>query len=135
MATHQNRVFGDRPVNNTNLNKRLEEAGWGFFLLLIGTLLLLPNEWVPQGTWLLGAGLIMLGLSCIRYLNGIATSGFTVGLGVIAVLLGVSAFFGLRPPFFAILLALIGLSIIVRSLLPARTGKGFAQKSQPKKQA
>ena len=121
MATHQNRVFIDRPVNNAHLDKRLEDTGWGFFLLLIGTLLLLPNEWVPQGAWLLGAGLIMLGLNCIRYLNGIGTSGLTVGLGVIAVLLGLSAFFGLRPPFFAILLVLIGLSIIVRSLIPART--------------
>jgi hypothetical protein len=120
MATHHSQLFNDSALNKAALNKRLEESSWGFFLLMIGTLLLLPAGLVPQGTWLIGAGLIMLVLNCVRRVNGISASGFTVGLGLVAILVGLTSFFGLRPPLFAIFLALIGLSIIVRSLLPPR---------------
>lgn len=120
MVTQHHEVFIDKPISKTDLNKRLEESGWGFFLLMIGTLLLLPGELVPQGMWLIGAGLIMLGLNGVRYVNGISTSRFTVVLGVVSVLLGLASFFGVRPPLFAILLAFIGLSLIIRSLLPTR---------------
>jgi hypothetical protein len=120
MATHHNEVFLDKGFSKTELNKRLEDSGWGFFLLMIGTLLLLPGELVPQGLWLIGAGLIMLGLNCVRFVNGISPSRFTVGLGVVSLLLGLASFLGLRPPVFAIFLAVIGLTIIARSLLPAR---------------
>ena len=120
MATHQNLFFNNSASTKAALNKRLEESSWGFFLLMIGALLLLPIGLVPQGTWLIGAGLIMLVLNCVRYVNGISASGFTVALGLVAILVGLTSFFGLRPPLFAIFLALIGLSIIVRSLLPPR---------------
>ena len=120
MATHHNQLFNDSALTKAALNKRLEESSWGFFLLMIGTLLLLPVGLVPQGTWLIGAGSIMLVLNCVRYINGISASGFTVALGLVAIVVGLTSFFGLRPPLFAIFLALIGLSIIVRSLLPPR---------------
>ena len=120
MATHHNQLFNDSALTKAALNKRLEESSWGFFLLMIGALLLLPIGLVPQGTWLIGAGFIMLVLNCVRHVNGISASGFTVGLGLVAILVGLTSFFGLRPPLFAIFLALIGLSIIVRSLLPPR---------------
>ena len=120
MATHHNEFFVDLATYRANLNQRLEESSWGFFLLMIGTLLLLPSELVPNGAWLIGAGIIMLGLNCIRHVNDISVSGFTVVLGVIALLVGLTNFLGLRPPLFAIFLALIGLSIIVRSLIPPK---------------
>lgn len=124
MATHQNQFFIDSATTKVNLNKRLEDSGWGFFLLLIGTLLLLPSDLIPQGAWLIGAGLIMLGLNGIRYLNDISVSNFTVLLGLVSVFLGLATFFGLRPPLLAIFLTLVGLSIIVRSLLPTRDPRG-----------
>lgn len=120
MATHHNQVFMNTPISKANLNKRLEDSGWGFFLLMIGTLLLLPSEFVPQGAWLIGAGLIMLGLNGIRYLNKISVSRFTTVLGFVSVIVGLASFWGLRPPLFAIFLSLVGLSIIVRSLIPTR---------------
>ena len=120
MATHHNEILIDTRISRTNLNKRLEDSSWGFFLLMIGTLLLLPGELVPQGAWLIGAGLIMLGLNGIRYLNSISVSRFTVVVGIVSFLVGLASFFGLRPPLFAIFLALVGLSIIVRSLLPTK---------------
>lgn len=67
METHQNQLFIKTVPDRINLNKRLEESGWGFFLLMTGTLMVLPREFVPEGTWLIGAGLILLGLNGIRY--------------------------------------------------------------------
>lgn len=118
MAAHDNQFFVDLRTYKANLNKRLEDSGWGFFVLMMGTLLLLPSELVPHGAWLIGAGIIMLGLNCIRCVNNISVSRFTVVMGLIAVLIGLASFFGLRPPLFAMVLALIGLGIIVRSLIP-----------------
>lgn len=118
MATRRNQFFVDSATYKANLNKRLEDSGWGFFLLMIGALLLLPDEFVTQGVWVIGAGIIMLGLNWIRWVNNISISRFTVVLGFVAVIAGLASFFGLRPPLFAIVLALIGMSIIVRSLIP-----------------
>ena len=118
METHQNQFLIKTVPGKTNLNKRLEESGWGFFLLMIGTLMLLPREFVPEGTWLIGAGLILLGLNGIRYLNDIGVSRFTIILGLAAIGFGLSSLFGLRLPLLAIFLSLAGLSIILKSLLP-----------------
>jgi len=123
MATHHNQFFNDSTLTKVALNKRLEDSAWGFFLLLIGTLLLLPSALVPQGAWLIGAGLIMLLLNGVRYVNDISVSRFTVVLGLVAILVGLASFLGLKPPLFAIFLALIGLSIIVRSLLPPKVDR------------
>jgi hypothetical protein len=118
METHQNQLFIKTVPDRINLNKRLEESGWGFFLLMTGTLMLLPREFVPEGTWLIGAGLILLGLNGIRYLNDIKISPFTITLGFAAMGFGLASLFGLRLPLLAIFLSLVGLSIIVKSLLP-----------------
>ena len=123
MATHHNQFFNDSTLTKVALNKRLEDSAWGFFLLLIGTLLLLPSALAPQGAWLIGAGLIMLLLNGVRYVNDISASRFTVVLGLVAILVGLASFLGLKPPLFAIFLAFIGLSIIVRSLLPPKVDR------------
>jgi len=123
MATHHNQFFNNSALTKVTLNKRLEDSAWGFFLLLIGTLLLLPSALAPQGAWLIGAGLIMLLLNGVRYVNDISVSRFTVVLGLVAILVGLASFLGLKPPLFAIFLALIGLSIIVRSLLPPKVDR------------
>ena len=58
-----------------SLDKRLDALGWGLFLIMIGCLWLIPEESVPEGTWLIGAGVIILVLIGIRYLYGIKISG------------------------------------------------------------
>jgi hypothetical protein len=118
METHQNQVLIKAVPDKINLNKRLEESGWGFFLLMTGTLMLLPSEFVPEGTWLIGAGLILLGLNGIRYLNDIKVSRFTITLGFAAIVFGLASLVGLKLPMLAIFLTLVGLSIILKSLLP-----------------
>lgn len=104
------------------LNKRLESIGWGLFLIMIGGIWLVPDEQVPEGTWLIGAGLIMLGLNAARYLNGIRMSGFTIVLGILALASGLSDFAGIDLPLFPILLILIGASILLKPVFERRQG-------------
>ncbi len=100
-----------------HLNKKLEAAGWGFFLIMIGGLWLLPDETIPEGTWLIGVGIIMLGLNAARYMYGIKMSGFTVVLGIIALSIGAGDLFGVDLPVFPILLILWGLSVVLEPFL------------------
>jgi hypothetical protein len=72
---------------------------------------------VPQGTWLIGTGLIMLGLNGVRYFNGIKMHGFTLVLGLLTLLAGLGDLFHLKLPLFAIFVIFIGVSIILKPLL------------------
>ncbi len=96
------------------LNKRLESMGWALFLIMLGCTGLVPSNIVPQGVWSIGVGVILLGLNAARYANGIRMSGFTVVLGLLAVLTGIAEFFGADLPIFAILLIIVGASMILR---------------------
>ncbi|MFC2160610.1 hypothetical protein ACFLRX_03035 [Acidobacteriota bacterium] len=100
-----------------HLNKKLEAIGWGFFLIMIGGLWLLPDETVPEGAWLIGVGVIMLGLNAARSVYGIKVSGFTVVLGILALSIGISDLFGVDLPVFPILLILWGLSVVLEPFL------------------
>jgi hypothetical protein len=99
------------------LNKRLENIGWGLFLIMIGGIWLVPDRLVPEGTWLIGAGLILIGLNIVRYLNQIEISSFSLILGGAALLIGISDFFQVNLPFFPILLIIIGAKLIIQPLL------------------
>ena len=98
------------------LNKQLENAAWGLFLVMLGCLWLVPEERVPQDIWLLGAGVILLGLNVIRYLKGIRPSGFTTFLGVVGVLLGIGGLVRMDLPVFPIVIILIGLAMVGNTL-------------------
>ena len=108
-------------VQKSDLSKRLEAIGWALFLIMMGGIWLVSNEWVPQGAWLIGAGLIMLGLNVARYLSGIKISGFTIVLGLLALILGVSGFLGAHLPFFSILLILVGAGIVLKRLFEGKS--------------
>ncbi len=97
-----------------DLNRRLETTSWGLFLIMLGGFALLAS--VPQGTWLLGAGFIMLGLNAARLVAGIRVSLFTVVLGTVALLSGLGSVYGVSLPVGPLLIILIGLAIIVRAL-------------------
>jgi hypothetical protein len=53
------------------LSRRLEGFSWAVLLIVVGTIWLLPETQLPHGSWLIAAGLIMLGLNAIRYFNRI----------------------------------------------------------------
>ncbi len=103
------------------LNRRLEEAGWGLFLAMIGVLWLVPDAIVPQGTWMIGAGLILLTVNIIRYAKEIPISGFSTWLGIFAIVAGLVSIAGVHVPLFPLFLVAVGLVILVKALLPPAT--------------
>jgi cytosine/uracil/thiamine/allantoin permease len=96
------------------LNRRLESISWGLFLIMLGGFALLKS--VPEGTWLVGAGVIMLGLNGLRLLFGIRIGWTTVILGTVALLSGLGSVYGVSIPVGPMLVILIGLAIILRAL-------------------
>jgi hypothetical protein len=96
------------------LNKRLEAIAWGLFLIMIGGLSFIPDNRVPQGLWSIGVGIILLGLNAARYYNKIRLSGFTLVLGILALLTGIGDLLGLNLPTLAILLIILGLNLILK---------------------
>jgi hypothetical protein len=117
MTTQDNQVSVDEDTRKVALNKRLENFGWGVLLITIGTIWLVPEKQVPQGSWLIAAGLIMLGLNAIRYFNGIKMSGFSLVVGILALFAGVGEFFALNLPLLAIALIVIGACMLLKLLL------------------
>ena len=105
------------------LNKRLENIGWGFFLMMIGGIWLIPDRFLPEGIWLIGAGIILIGLNIVRHLNQIEMSSFSLFLGAAALLIGISDFFRVDLPFFPILLIIVGAKLLIQPLIERKSLK------------
>jgi len=80
------------------LNLRLIKLSWALFFILIGTSLILENLKEINGDqmWALiyaGGGGILLLLNLLRYIYKLKISRFTIGLGVIGVLMGVGNYY------------------------------------------
>lgn len=107
-------ITNERSVRD--LNHRIEEVGWALFLMMIGIIWFLPDGMIPPDSWLIGSGLIMLGVNFIRYFSGIRMSGFTVFLGILALIGGLSGILNLKLPVFAALFVIFGASLLMRAL-------------------
>lgn len=94
---------------------RLDQIGWGIFLVMIGTIWLVPG--VPQGTWLIGTGILLLVLNAVRYRLGVDWSGVSIALGAFALAAGLGDMSGIKLPLFPICLVIIGAALIVRPLV------------------
>lgn len=99
------------------VGRRLDALGWGLFLVMIGGLWLVPEELgIPEGTWLVGTGLIILGISAVRRFNDLRVSGFWLFLGFLALGSGLADILGLDLPVFPILLVIAGAGILLKPL-------------------
>ena len=110
--------------NVRSSNSSFEMATWGALFIWWGIAFLLTS--LPDGTWAIGTGLILLGLNAVRWLNGMVTNGFTITVGVLVLVLGGLdlANSTLRLPFelptVAILLITLGAIFVARELLQTR---------------
>jgi hypothetical protein len=100
------------PSNKSTFDRQVERIGWALFLIMIGALALLPDDLVPEGTWLVGVGLIMIGMNIARHFARIPISYFTSAVGLVAFAGGLCALAGVSLPIFPILLAAIGVVIL-----------------------
>src|SRR5574341_173196 len=48
----------------------LETVAWGLFFIMAGAFLLVPGGMLPRGSWLVGVGVLLLGLNLARRLTG-----------------------------------------------------------------
>ena len=99
-----------------SLGKRIDAVGWAVFLILTGVVWLFPETRVPPGTWLVGTGLLLLGLNAVRAISKVPVSGFATVLGMLALAGGLGALWGVRLPLVAIGLILLGLGLLTRTL-------------------
>jgi hypothetical protein len=111
------------------LNKRIEGIGWGLFLVMLGGFALVPDNWIHEGWWSIGVGLIMLGLNATRYYYKIKMSGFTTFLGVILLGSGILELVGLNNYGGAIFLIALGALIIIKPMFDRRGLFGKAEQS------
>ncbi len=74
-------------MNNLKaLNGRLEAIAWGIILILLSILMVVPGD---QGNeFVLGTGVVFLGLNLARSMMGIPLNWFSITLGGLALLLG-----------------------------------------------
>jgi hypothetical protein len=105
-------------ADTTNLTHRLDVLGWGIFFLMTGVLMLFPS--LPDGTWLVSLGLLLLGLAAVRVALGLAFEWFGVILGASALLAGLGTLAGIYIPVFALFLMACGLALIAGVLSKGR---------------
>ena len=111
------------------LNKRLETAFWGLFLIMLGGQFLLKDANLPHGTWDVGMGLIFLGLNAARYFNGLKMSGFTTFLGVLALVGGLAQMIFRFDLGGALLLIVLGAILILKPWFDKQGLFGKAEQS------
>lgn len=111
------------------LNKRLETAFWGLFLIMLGGQWLLRGVNVPNGTWDVGVGLILLGLNAARYFNGLRMSGFTTFLGILALVGGFAQMLFKFDLGGALLLIVLGAYLILKPWLEKQGLFGKAEEN------
>lgn len=115
--------------NTEKFNRKYNTIGWGLLSLLWGITILF--DFVPFGVGVLGTGLILLGANLVLTRNGLPARDDNTVLGFLALLWG-----GLelaRPilrqlfdvtdwdwAIFAILLVVLGMSLLARELLQIR---------------
>src|SRR5512140_1621329 len=98
----------------------LEGIAWGALFILWGITEMF--KFLPAGTGAIGIGIILVGLNLARTWKGQPASGFTMTLGILALLLGALELAGpflhltFELPIFAILLLALGVIVLIRNL-------------------
>jgi hypothetical protein len=101
-------------------DERMQRVAWASALLMTGTLWLTPASWAPEGSWLAGLGLILLGLNAARYLRGLRTDGLGAVAGGAALVAGLGRMLGGQLPFVPLLLVVLGAAMLVAAVAETR---------------
>ena len=110
-----------RDPRTVSLDQRLGVLFWALMFILAGTIWLFPAASIPDGTWLIGIGLILLALNAVRLLYGIPVHLLPTGLGALALAAGLAAYAGVRLPLIALTSIAVGASIILELLRRPRS--------------
>ena len=91
-------------MSKAALDKKIVSVAWDLFFIMLGGIWMVPAGNVPESAWLVGVGIILIGLNIIRYLSGIKMIWFSLILGVIATFTGVAGIYGVNLPVFPVIL-------------------------------
>jgi hypothetical protein len=97
----------------SSVNRRLDEIAWALLLILTGAVWLLPERRLP-GLWLIGVGIIIFGLGAVRHYRGMKVSGFTLIVGSLALISGLTTALAVELPLFALVLIILGAGLLFR---------------------
>lgn len=100
------------------LGDRVDTVGWGLLFVVVGVVSLIPA--MPDGAWLIGAGLVILLMSGARAWLGLPIRGAAVVVGIVALSAGAFMLVRLDEAIGPFVLVVVGLSVIVGSLVRAR---------------
>ncbi len=103
------------------LGTRIEKIAWALLLIMTGALWLAPAGSAPDGAWLAGLGLILLGLNAARRYLGLDTEPVGVVVGAVALAAGIGRIQGWGLPILPLLLVALGAAMLIKAVL--RTGK------------
>jgi len=105
-------------VEKKALNKQLETASWGVFLVGLGGILAFESIYKidVKGGILITIGLVLVALNAVRYQKQIPVSKFTLFIGIVTLLIGVSDLAGLKLPVFETIIILLGLFILLGAI-------------------
>ena len=99
------------------LGDRVDTLGWGLLFVVVGVVSLVPS--MPDGSWLIAAGLVILIVSAARAWLGVPIRGAALVVGLVALSAGVFTVLGLEGAIGPFVLVVLGLSVIVGSLVRA----------------
>jgi hypothetical protein len=111
-------------------NERDERIAWGLFFVMLGVTQLVPAA--PSGSWLVGAGVILLGLCAARLRRRVPIEWFTLGLGLLVMIEGVAEWSGRDVPVLPIVMIVVGMRLLVNARrLRSERGVGAGHRSNP----
>lgn len=96
----------------------METASWGVFFVGLGAILAVQSIFkidIKGGIFTI-IGLVLIGLNALRYQKQIPISKFTLFIGVLTLLIGISDFLGFKLPVFETILIMIGLFILLGAI-------------------
>lgn len=99
-----------------DVERRLDSIGWGLFFLMSGAMLLVPG--LPDGSWLAGVGLLLIGLAIARSMLGLPVNAFGVIVAIVLVASGAGTIAGVAVPWLSLLLVLCGVALVVGEIVP-----------------
>ena len=105
----------------TGVAKRLDDVGWGLFLLLTGGFWLF-GDGLPEGTWLTSVGVLLLALNGVRHRAGIHLSPVTLILGVLAFAGGLAELTRVRLPLVELSFVSVGVYLVLKAFVRRASG-------------
>jgi hypothetical protein len=97
-----------RSARNAAAHRHLDTVASSLLLIMMAGWWLIPAHVIPSGTWLIGAGSVLLSLNVARALNGIPMSAVATILGLLAFGLGLFDLIRVGVPLDPILVSLLG---------------------------